>query len=166
MSATEANIETGVSIQYLTFKLGEEIFALDVAEVREILDFASITKVPMTPPFMRGVINLRGSVVPVMDLRLKFNMSETQKTVDSCIIVVEMTMDGDDVVIGILADGVQEVIDLEPGQIEPAPRIGTQMNTEFIQGMGKYHGTFMMILNVDRIFSTADLDLEQQVEAA
>jgi len=108
---------------------------------------------------MRGVINLRGRVVPVMDLRLMFDMSETEKTVNSCIIVIEMTMDCDNVVIGVLADAVQEVIDLEPAQIEPAPRIGTKMNTEFIEGMGKHNGGFLMILNIDRIFSGSDLDL-------
>jgi purine-binding chemotaxis protein CheW len=158
--------ETVASTQYLTFQLGEEIFALNVAEVREILDFTTVTKVPRTPPFMRGVINLRGSVVPVMDLRLKFGMSAAEKTVNSCIIVVEMTMGGDNVVIGVLADAVQEVIDLEPEQIEPAPRIGTKLNMEFILGMGKHNGTFMMILDIDRIFESCDLDLEQTVDAA
>ena len=153
--------EGAVSTQYLTFKLGEEIFALDVAEVREILDFTTVTKVPRTPAFMRGVINLRGSVVPVMDLRLKFGMSATEQTVNSCIIVVEMTMEGDNVVIGVLADAVQEVIDLEPEQIEPAPRIGTKMNMEFILGMGKHNGAFMMILDIDKIFESSDLEMEQ-----
>ena len=162
MSAAEA----GASTQYLTFKLGEEIFALDVAEVREILDFNTVTKVPRTPPFMRGVINLRGSVVPVMDLRLKFVMSETEKTVNSCIIVVEMTMEGDNVVIGVLADAVQEVIDLEPDQIEPAPRIGTKLSMEFILGMGKHNGTFMMILDIDRIFASSDLETQETAAAA
>jgi purine-binding chemotaxis protein CheW len=158
--------EAAGSTQYLTFKLGEEIFALDVAEVREILDFTAVTKVPQTPPFMRGVINLRGSVVPVMDLRLKFGMSPTERTVNSCIIVVEMTMEGDTIVIGVLADAVQEVIDLEPEQIEPAPRIGTKLNMEFILGMGKHNGIFMMILDIDKIFQGADLDTEQSVQAA
>jgi purine-binding chemotaxis protein CheW len=158
MSAAEAEAST----QYLTFKLGEETFALDVAEVREILDFTTVTKVPRTPSFMRGVINLRGSVVPVMDLRLKFGMSATQQTVNSCIIVVEMTMEGDSIVIGVLADAVQEVIDLEPEQIEPPPRIGTKLNTEFILGMGKHNGSFMMILDIDRIFESADLEAEEQ----
>ena len=156
--------ETVESTQYLTFKLGEEIFALDVAEVREILDFTTVTKVPQTPPFMRGVINLRGSVVPVMDLRLKFGMSATEKTVNSCIIVTEMTIETEHVVIGILADAVQEVIDLEPEQIEPAPRIGTKVSLEFILGMGKHNGSFMMILDIDRIFESSDL--ETQIEAA
>jgi purine-binding chemotaxis protein CheW len=158
MSAAEA----AASTQYLTFKLGDETFALDVAEVREILDFTTVTKVPRTPSFMRGVINLRGSVVPVMDLRLKFGMSATQQTVDSCIIVVEMTMEGDSIVIGVLADAVQEVIDLEPEQIEPPPRIGTKLNTDFILGMGKHNGAFMMILDIDRIFESADLETEEQ----
>jgi purine-binding chemotaxis protein CheW len=159
-------IKKEVSTQYLTFKLSDEIFALDVAEVREILDFTSVTKVPMTPSFMRGVINLRGSVVPVMDLRLKFGMSETEKTVNSCIIVVEINMEGGPLVIGVLADAVQEVVDMEPEQIEPAPRIGTNLNLAFILGMGKHNGTFMMILNTDRIFTSSDLDLEQQEDAA
>ncbi|HEY5512290.1 MAG TPA: chemotaxis protein CheW [Geomonas sp.] len=162
MSATE----TVASTQYLTFKLGEEIFALDVAEVREILDFTAVTKVPRTPPYMRGVINLRGSVVPVMDLRLKFGMSATEQTVNSCIIVVEMTLEGDNIVIGVLADAVQEVIDLEPEQIEPAPRIGTKLNMEFIVGMGKHNETFMMILDIDRIFAGSDLEVQLSADAA
>jgi purine-binding chemotaxis protein CheW len=162
MSAEEATAST----QYLTFKLGEEVFALDVAEVREILDFTSVTKVPKTPDFMRGVINLRGSVVPVMDLRLKFDMSATEQTVNSCIIVVEMNFGSDQVVIGVLADAVQEVIDLEPEQIEPPPRIGTKLNTEFILGMGKHNGSFMMILDIDKIFQGSDLALDQASQAA
>jgi len=162
MSAAEA----AVSTQYLTFKLGDETFALDVAEVREILDFTSVTKVPRTPSFMRGVINLRGSVVPVMDLRLKFGMSATEQTVNSCIIVVEMSMEGDTVVIGVLADAVQEVIDLEPEQIEPAPRIGTKLNMEFILGMGKHNGAFMMILDIDKIFESSDIEMQETSAAA
>jgi purine-binding chemotaxis protein CheW len=142
--------------QYLTFKLGEEVFALDVAKVREILDFTTVTKVPQTPAYMRGVINLRGSVVPVLDLRLKFGMSATEKTVNTCVIVVEMVVDGEIMVLGVLADSVQEVIDLEPAQIEPAPRIGTTINTEFILGMGKHNGMFMMILDIDRVFSEGE----------
>ena len=162
MSAAEA----AVSTQYLTFKLGEEIFALDVAEVREILDFTTVTKVPRTPSFMRGVINLRGSVVPVMDLRLKFGMSATEQTVNSCIIVVEMSLEGDNIVIGVLADAVQEVIDMEPEQIEPAPRIGTNLNMDYILGMGKHNGTFMMILDIDRIFNDAEFLPDMAANAA
>ena len=143
--------------QYLTFKLAGEVFAVDVAKVREILEFTSITKVPQTPDFMRGVINLRGSVVPVMDMRLKFGMPETEKTVDTCIIVVEVSHEGETVVIGALADSVQEVFELEPEQIEPAPRIGTKLNTDFILGMGKHDGQFIMILDIDKTFTSEEI---------
>lgn len=143
--------------QYLTFKLAEEVFALDVVKVREILEESSITKVPQTPEFMRGVINLRGSVVPVIDLRLKFGMSRTEKTVNTCIVVVEVQLDGEVIVLGALADSVQEVIEMEPDQIEAAPHIGTRLNTEFITGMGKRDGHFVMILDIDRVFSGDEL---------
>jgi purine-binding chemotaxis protein CheW len=143
--------------QYLTFKLEEEIFALDVAKVREILEESSITKVPQTPDFMRGVINLRGSVVPVIDLRLKFGMSRTEKTVNTCIIVVEVQLDDEVIVLGALADSVQEVIEMEPQQIEAAPHIGSRLNTDFIKGMGKVDGRFIMILDIDRVFSSDEL---------
>jgi purine-binding chemotaxis protein CheW len=149
--------------QYLTFKLTEEVFAVDVAKVREILELTTITKVPRTPDYMRGVINLRGSVVPVMDMRLKFGMPATEKTVNTCIIVVEVLHEGEIIVIGALADSVQEVFELEPDQIEPAPRIGTKFTTDFILGMGKNNGQFIMILNIDRTFSSAELDLAGEV---
>jgi purine-binding chemotaxis protein CheW len=150
--------------QYLTFKLEEEVFALDIGKVREVLDFTSITKVPRTPEFMRGVINLRGSVVPVVDLRLKFGMSKTEKTVNTCIIIVEVTVDEETTVLGALADSVQEVLDLEPGHIEPAPKIGTRLNTEFIKGMGKRDNRFIIILDIDKIFSTDELALVQATQ--
>src|SRR5574342_727501 len=109
--------EAGITetTQYLTFKLGDEVFALDITKVREVLDFTAITKVPRTPDFMRGVINLRGSVVPVVDLRLKFGMKATEKTVNTCIIITEVTVDSETTVLGALADSVQEVIELERG---------------------------------------------------
>ena len=145
--------------QYLTFKLSDEVFAVDVAKVREILDVTTITKVPQTPEFMRGVINLRGSVVPVVDLRLKFGMQKTEQTVDTCIIVMEIAMEGEVTVVGSLADSVQEVLELEPDQIEPAPRIGTRLRTEFIKGMGKHNEQFLMILEIDKIFSGEELGM-------
>lgn len=150
------------TVQYLTFKLADEVFALDVAKVREILELTNITKVPQTPDFMRGVINLRGSVVPVIDMRLKFSMSETEQTVNTCIIVVEISLDGDITVLGALADSVQEVVEMEPASIEPAPHIGTKMNTDFIKGMGKVDSRFVMILDIDKVFSSDELaDLGQ-----
>lgn len=154
---------TGITetTQYLTYKLDSEIFALDIAKVREVLDFTTITKVPRTPEFMRGVINLRGNVVPVVDLRLKFGMPKTEKTVHTCIIIVEVALDGDTTVMGALADSVQEVIELEPAQIEPVPKIGTRMKTDFIRGMGKRNNAFIIILDIDRVFSADELGFLQ-----
>ncbi|MSM40901.1 MAG: chemotaxis protein CheW [Geobacter sp.] len=153
------------TVQYLTFKLDDETFAVDVAKVREILDFSTVTKVPQTPDFMRGVINLRGSVVPVVDMRLKFGMSETEKTVDTCIIVLEITLDNETAVVGALADSVQEVLELEPENIEPAPRIGTKLNTDFLVGMGKQNETFIMILNIDKVFTLDELGGQEGIAA-
>lgn len=143
--------------QYLTFKLGEEVFALDVEKVREVLDYTTITRIPRTPEFMRGVINLRGSVVPVVDLRLAFGMPGTEKTVNTCIVVTEVTMEGETVVLGALADSVEEVIDLEPDQIQPGPRLGTSINTEFVRGMGRRETGFVVILDIDKVFAEDQL---------
>lgn len=145
------------SNQYLTFKLENEVFGLAVGKVREILDFTTVTRVPQTPAYMRGVINLRGSVVPVIDLHLKFGMKKTEKTVNTCIIVTEIEMDGEFTILGALADSVREVVELEQGQIEPAPRIGTKLNTEFIKGMGKLDEVFVILLDIDRVFSADEL---------
>jgi len=143
--------------QYLTFVLDEEVFAVDVARVREILEMPTITKVPQVPDFMRGVINLRGCVVPVIDLHLKFGMQPAAQTVNTCIIVVEVAMDGENIVLGALADSVQEVIEMEASQIEAAPHIGTHLRTEFLRGMGKHNERFVMILDIDKVFSSAEL---------
>jgi len=151
--------ETTETTQYLTFKLGDEIFALDISKVREVLDFTTITKVPRTPEFMRGVINLRGSVVPVVDIKLKFGMPMTEKTVNTCIIITEVAVDGETTILGALADSVQEVIDLDPDHIEPAPKIGTKLKTEFIKGMGKQGEHFIILLDIDKVFSTEELAL-------
>ena len=150
--------------QYLTFQLGEEIFGVDVTHVREILEFTSVTKVPKTPEFMRGVINLRGSVVPVLDMRLKFGLTTTEKTVNTCIIVVEISLNEETAVIGALVDSVEEVFELEPEQIEPAPKIGTQLRTEFIKGMGKRDNNFIIILDINKLFSTEELAVAQGID--
>jgi purine-binding chemotaxis protein CheW len=143
--------------QYLTFQLAEEVFAIDVSHVREILEFTMVTKVPRTPEFMSGVINLRGSVVPVLDMRLKFGLTKIEKTVDTCIVVVEVFFEEENAIIGALVDSVQEVFELEPDQIEPAPRIGTQLKTEFIKGMGKRDDNFIILLDIDKVFASEDL---------
>ena len=158
MAATEL-VE---STQYLTFTLDEELFALDIAKVREVLDYTSITKVPQTPDFMRGVINLRGSVVPVVDMRSKFNMLVAEQTVNTCIIIVEVDIDGEGTVLGAMADSGQEVLELSPDQIEPPPRIGTKLKTDFIKGMGKRDDQFVIILDIDQVFSASELTLVEE----
>ncbi|MBF0612163.1 MAG: chemotaxis protein CheW [Magnetococcales bacterium] len=151
--------------QYLTFMLDEEVFAVDISKVREVLELTTITKVPRTPEFMRGVINLRGSVVPVVDMRLKFGMPKTEQTINTCIIIVEIRQDDETTVMGALADSVREVMELEPGQIEPPPKIGTRLRSDFLKGMGKHDNRFLLILDIDKIFSADELSMVQQVAA-
>lgn len=151
---TETFVKTGT---YLTFTLANEQYAVDVSKAREVLEFTAITRVPRTPDFMRGVINLRGSVVPVCDLRLKFGLGATEKTIDTRIVVMEITVRGETAVLGALADSVQEVIELEAGQIEPPPKIGMSIDTQFIKGMGKRNDAFIIILDIDEVFSEEEL---------
>jgi purine-binding chemotaxis protein CheW len=150
--------------QYLTFSLDEETFAIDVIKTREILNLTTITQVPQTPEFLLGVINLRSSVVPVIDMRLKFGMPSVDQSVDSCIIVMEVEVDEESVTVGALVDSVQEVIDLDEAQIEPPPRLGTRLKTEFLKGMGNQNGNFIMILNIDKVFSSEELNLVQDLK--
>jgi len=155
--------ELMVTDQFLAFKLEDEVFAFDISKVREVLEFDTVTKVPQTPEMMRGVINLRGSVVPVVDMRIKFGMGGTEKTVNTVIIIIEIELDDESTMIGALVDSVKEVMDLDTEHIEPPPNIGTQLNTEFIRGMGKQDGEFIIILDIEEIFSSEELELVQQV---
>lgn len=143
--------------QYLTFTLGEEVFALEIASVREVLEYTSITKVPRTPEYIRGVINLRGRAVPVVDVRLKFGMPATERTVNTCIIIVEVDLEGESTVLGALSDSVKEVMDIEPENIEPAPRIGTSIKADFIKGIGKHGEDFIILLDINKVFSEEEL---------
>lgn len=143
--------------QYLTFRLGQEDFALEINTVREVLDLINITKIPRTPEYMKGVINLRGNVVPIIDLRLNLGMESAERTVDTCIIIVEVDFDGEAMQIGALADSVQEVIDIDPDNIEPAPKIGINLNTDFIKGMGKRDDKFIIILDINKVLSSEEL---------
>ena len=139
---------------YLTFKLGDEIFSIDVSQVREVLDLPAITKVPKAPPYLRGVINVRGNVVPVIDLRIKFGITQTENTVNTRIIVMDLTMDEEKVILGAIADSVHEVLEIPADRIEPPPNIGNRWRTEFIRGIGKQNDQFIMIIDADRVFST------------
>ena len=150
--------------QYLTFRLDKEIFAADVARVQEVLEFSEITKIPQTPRFMPGVINVRGSVVPIVNMRIKFGMPETEKTVDTCIIVVEVALNGETVILGAMVDSVQEVIELEPEHIEPPPKIGIHLDTEFIKGMGKLYDQFVIMLDINKVFTSQELSIVKETE--
>lgn len=145
--------------QYLTFTLGDEDFALEITRVREVLDYTTITRVPRMPEFLRGVINLRGNVVPVVDLRLKLGMSAIHRTVDTCIVIVDIMIDGEMIQMGALADSVKEVIDLDPEQISPPPRLGTNLENRFIKGIGAQDEKFLIILDIDTVLSTEELNI-------
>ncbi len=152
------------SSQYITFKLGDELFAIDVAQVREVLELPLITRVPTAPAYMRGVVNVRGKAIPVVDLRSKFGLPATADTVNSRIVVMELELDGDATVIGGIADSVHEVIELEAGQLEPAPRIAMRWRTELIRGMGRRGDQFIIILDIAAVFSSGEIALLQNAE--
>ena len=158
MSAAE---ET--SQQYVTFHLGHELFGVAVSRAREILSLVPVTKVPQTPDYLLGVINLRGQVVPVVDMRIKLGIPAGKATQDSCIIVMEVQLDGEPITVGGLADSVREVLEVRGDQIEPPPRMGTRLKTEFIAGMGKVDEEFLILLDIDRVFSAEESSLLQIV---
>ncbi len=143
--------------QYMTFKLGDELFAIDVAQVREVLEIGQITKIPAAPAHMRGVSNVRGQAIPVVDLRLRFGLPKRTDTVNTRIVVMELDLDGEATVVGGIADSVHEVIELDPANINPPPRIAMQWRTELIQGMGKRGEEFVIILDVNAAFSSEEL---------
>jgi purine-binding chemotaxis protein CheW len=144
---------------YLTFKLGDEIFGANVGKVLNILEMTKITKVPKSPPYMKGVINLRGSVLPLIDTKIKFDMGETIYTPNTCVLVLDIDINGEPVHVGALVDSVQEVIEIDESQIMPPPTIGSKYKSEFIEGMAKIGNEFIMLLNMDLIFSTSELSL-------
>ena len=143
--------------RYLTFRLGDELFAINVAKAREVLDLSHITRVPTAPSYLRGVVNVRGNAIPVVDLRHKFGLPQTADTLATRIIVMDLLIDGENVVVGGLADAVHEVLELEPGEINDPPSIGMRWRTDLILGMGRRNDRFTIILDIERVFSTEDL---------
>ena len=142
---------------YLSFKLGDEEFAAHVGKVLNILEMTKITEVPKAPDYMKGVINLRGTVLPVIDTRIKFGMTATEYTTNTCIIVLDVDMDGESIHVGALVDSVQAVLEFEDNQIMPAPSIGSKYRSEFIEGVVNIDDKFIMILNMDAVFSSDEL---------
>ena len=149
---------TGTADKYLTFSLGAEEYGLEILTVREIIGYIDVTAVPQTPPHVKGVVNLRGQVIPVVDLRAKFGMETTDVTDQTCIIVVEITQAGGTFSTGIVVDRVQEVLDVCGGDIEEAPQFGATVNTDFILGMAKIGDSVKILLDIDRVLAGDDLD--------
>lgn len=154
---------TNGSQQYVTFSLGDELFGVEVKRTREILSLTPVTKVPQTPDYLLGVINLRGHVVPVIDMRLKLGMAAGEESEDTCIIVIEVMIDEEAIIVGAMADAVKEVLEIHTSQIEPPPKLGTRLKTEFITGMGKVNEQFLILLNVDQVFNSEEIALVQSV---
>lgn len=143
--------------QYLTFTLGGEMFAVETLSVKEIIEFGQITTVPMMPPSIRGVINLRGAVVPVIDLKARFGAPATEVTRRTCIVIIELGADDDHQVIGIVVDTVSEVLEIPQAEIEPPPAFGARIRADFISGMGKIAGRFVILLDMGRVLSVDEL---------
>lgn len=150
--------ELSALTSYLSFKLGDETFAANVSKVLNILEMTKITKVPKAPDYMKGVINLRGTVLPLVDTRIKFGLTPTEFTANTCILVLDIQIGEDSLQVGGLVDAVQEVLEIEPHQILPAPNIGSKYHSEFICGMYKAsEEQFIMILDMDKVFSAEEL---------
>jgi len=150
--------------QYLTFFIRREEYAVSILRVKEIIEYETVTRVPTTPNHVRGVINLRGAVLPVVDLAAKFGHPESEPSRTTCIVVVETLLRGQTIVVGIVTDAVSEVVDLAPAQIEPPPPFGTNVHVDFLVGMGKLEGRLVLVLEIDKILSP--VELQETIEAA
>jgi purine-binding chemotaxis protein CheW len=154
-------VQAGAPAQFLTFALGEEIFAMDIRTVREIIQVGPMTTVPLMPAFVRGVINLRGAVVPVIDLHVRFGHSPARVGKKSCVVIFDAQgqpgSGGDRVELGLMVDAVSEVIEIAADQIEPPPNFGTSVRRDFIQGMGKVAGRFVIVLEPDKAFDVSEM---------
>jgi purine-binding chemotaxis protein CheW len=152
--------------QYLTFLLGGEMFAIPILNIKEIIEYGHLTTVPMMPGFIRGVINLRGSVVPVVDLTVRFGRKTTPVTKRTCIVIIEIESDGDKQDVGVVVDTVNEVLEIPRTEIEPAPSFGARIRADFIHGMGKIAGKFVVILAVNHVLSIDEMAMLGQVGGA
>jgi len=149
--------EEVVQQQYLTFFLADEEYAINIQRVKEIIEYTTVTKVPKVPEWIRGVINLRGNVVPVVDLTVRFGLKERPVSKTTCIVIVEIEQDSERAVMGVIADAVNQVIDLAPKDIQEPPAFGTRVRLEYLFGMGKLGKKFALILNIDSVLSNTEL---------
>lgn len=151
------------SDSFLSFKLGEETFAANVEKVLNILELTKITKIPKAPVYMKGVINLRGAVLPLIDTRIKFDMGETEFTNNTCILVLDIHLNGEPVQVGALVDSVQEVIELKDDDVSPPPSLGNKYKSEFIEGMARVNDEFVMLLDMDLLFTLDELSVLKEI---
>ncbi len=143
--------------QFLTFLLGGETFAIEISGIREIIEFSGMTHVPLMPAFLRGVLNLRGAVVPVVDISIRFGREETVITSQTCVVILEVVHEDEIQPVGVLVDSVCEVVEIAADDIEPTPTFGSMLRPEFIQGMGKVNGQFVVLLNVNYVLSIEEM---------
>jgi purine-binding chemotaxis protein CheW len=156
-----AAVQTG---QYLTFVLGAETFAIGIMAIKEIIEYASLTEVPMMPTYVRGVINLRGSVVPVLDLPVRFGKAASAVTKRTCIVIIEVVLGSDRHVLGLVVDAVNAVLDIPAGEIEPPPAFGASIRTEFIRGMVKVNSKFVILLDVDHALAADEVQALTEIQ--
>jgi purine-binding chemotaxis protein CheW len=145
--------------QYLTFVLAGEVFAMGILAIKEIIEYANLTEVPMMPEYVRGVINLRGAVVPVIDLSVRFGKPSSPVTKRTCIVIIEIVASGERHVFGVVVDAVNAVLDIPAAEVEPPPAFGTSVRTDFIHGMGKVNGKFVILLDVDHVLATDEMEV-------
>lgn len=160
---TNALAPTDQHGQYLTFRLGGEMFAIGILNIKEIIEYGSVTAVPMMPAFIRGVINLRGAVVPVVDLLMRFGKKPSVITRRSCIVIIEVDGGDERQDVGVVVDSVSEVLEIPGSEIEPAPAFGAKIRSDFIQGMGKVNGKFVIILSVNKVLSVDEMALLTEI---
>jgi purine-binding chemotaxis protein CheW len=156
--------------QYLTFVLTGETFAIGILAIKEIIEYANLTEVPMMPAYVRGVINLRGAVVPVLDLSVRFGKQASPVTKRTCIVIIEVAVSGERHVLGLVVDAVNAVLEIPRGEIEPPPAFGASIRTDFIEGMAKVNGKFVVLLHVDHVLHADEIlaltDVQEAQEAA
>jgi purine-binding chemotaxis protein CheW len=166
MNQTNTAASAGHSQQYLTFVLAGETFAMGILAIKEIIEYADLTEVPMMPEYVRGVINLRGSVVPVIDLSVRFGKPASPVTKRTCIVIIEIVTRGERQVLGVIVDAVNAVLDIPPQEIEPPPTFGASIRTDFIQGMGKVSNKFVILLDVDHVLAADEMSVLTEVQEA
>ncbi|MDX1678890.1 chemotaxis protein CheW [Arsukibacterium sp.] len=159
ITVDQRHTEQDEDAQYLTFQLAGEMFAIGILHIKEILEYSNLTTVPMMPAFIRGVINLRGAVVPVVDLSARFGRNASEVTRRSCIVIIEVEVDGGVQDIGLMVDAVSAVLEIPGSEIEPAPSFGARIRADFISGMAKVDGKFVILLNVSKVLSVDEMSM-------